>query len=109
MNINFYESIAKRLSIQKDKQLYRQRKNIQTAQSTRVKLDDGENYLNFSSNDYLGLANHPRLKKRFSKAIEQYGCGSGASHLMSGHTQAHHALEEVLADLKKFIFLFRLN
>lgn len=58
---------------------------------------DGKKYLSFISNDYLGLANHPSLKKTFCDAAEQYGVGSGASHLLGGHSRAHQQLEEALA------------
>jgi len=61
-------------------------------------LIDGKNYLNFCSNDYLGLANHPRLKQALIKGANSYGVGSGASHLINGHSRTHHQLEEELAD-----------
>lgn len=54
-------------------------------------------YLNFSSNDYLNLANDPRLKAGAIQAIEQYGCGATASRLMTGHLSIHEELEEALA------------
>ena len=59
---------------------------------------DGQAVTSFCSNDYLGLANHPAVKAAFIKGIEQYGAGSGASHLINGHSRAHHALENELAD-----------
>lgn len=59
---------------------------------------DNKNIINFSSNDYLGLANHPQLKQATITAINKYGVGSGAAHLVSGHSIAHHQLEEELAD-----------
>ncbi|MEZ5435121.1 MAG: 8-amino-7-oxononanoate synthase [Pseudomonadales bacterium] len=51
----------------------------------------------FISNDYLGLAQHPSLKKVQIAAVEKYGTGSGASHLLGGHSLPHHQLEEQLA------------
>lgn len=51
----------------------------------------------FISNDYLGFANHPVLKKALCDAAEKYGTGSGASHLLGGHSRAHQQLEEALA------------
>jgi 8-amino-7-oxononanoate synthase len=54
--------------------------------------------LSFCSNDYLGLANHPEVVAAFRAGAERYGVGAGASHLVSGHSRAHHALEEELAD-----------
>jgi len=59
---------------------------------------DGRQLTSFCNNDYLGLANHPEIIKALQTAAERYGVGSGASHLVSGHTVAHHALEEELAD-----------
>ncbi len=59
---------------------------------------DGKNVISFCSNDYLGLANHPEVKAAFINGIEQYGAGSGAAHLINGHSRAHHALEDELAE-----------
>lgn len=54
--------------------------------------------LGFCSNDYLGLANHPDVVKALQQGAQTYGAGSGASHLICGHTQAHHQLEQELAE-----------
>jgi 8-amino-7-oxononanoate synthase len=59
---------------------------------------DGKELLVFCSNDYLGLARHPVVAEAFKKGIDRYGSGSGAAHLISGHSPAHHALEEELAE-----------
>mgnify|MGYP006266285579 CR=1 FL=1 len=77
--------------------LYRQRRVVEGPQAIKLQID-GRCLINFCSNDYLGLANHPLLASAFKRAVDQYGVGSGASHLISGHTQAHHALEEELAE-----------
>ncbi|WP_041376851.1 8-amino-7-oxononanoate synthase [Polaromonas naphthalenivorans] len=53
--------------------------------------------LAFCSNDYLGLANHPALVRALAEGAQLYGAGSGASHLISGHSEAHAALEADLA------------
>lgn len=65
----------------------------------RVSGDDTptRQLLAFCSNDYLGLANHPRLVEALAEGARQWGAGSGASHLVSGHSQAHAALEDDLA------------
>ena len=55
----------------------------------------------FCSNDYLGLANHPELIKTLAQGAEKYGVGSGASHLISGHSAAHALLEDKLATFQK--------
>ncbi|WP_314926351.1 8-amino-7-oxononanoate synthase [Aeromonas piscicola] len=59
---------------------------------------DGRDYLNFSGNDYLGLADHPAIKAAFKEGIDCYGTGSGASPLVTGYSRAHQQLEETLAD-----------
>lgn len=60
-------------------------------------LVDNKNIISFCSNDYLGLANNPQLKQAAIDAIKQWGVGSGAAHLVNGHSSAHHQLEEELA------------
>jgi 8-amino-7-oxononanoate synthase len=59
---------------------------------------DGKAMLSFCSNDYLGLAAHPDLKKAFMDAVNAEGVGSGAAHLLSGHSRYHQQLEEALAE-----------
>ncbi|MEP7313668.1 MAG: 8-amino-7-oxononanoate synthase [Pseudomonadota bacterium] len=58
---------------------------------------DGATLVNFCSNDYLGLARHPQLLEAMTTSLARYGAGSGAAHLVTGHTAEHHALEEELA------------
>lgn len=77
--------------------LYRQRRTIDGPQQTCLSLD-GHDVLNCCSNDYLGLANHPDVVAALKKGADEYGVGAGASHLINGHSRAHHALEEELAD-----------
>lgn len=76
--------------------LYRTRRLLQSPQTPQVTVD-GKNYIAFCSNDYLGLANHPDVIAAFQKAAMSFGVGSGASHLVAGHSHEHHALEEELA------------
>ncbi|MEE3321131.1 MAG: 8-amino-7-oxononanoate synthase [Pseudomonadota bacterium] len=57
----------------------------------------GRDYLNFCSNDYLGLANDPEVIAAFQRAASDWGVGSGASHLVCGHQRPHQDLEEALA------------
>ncbi len=77
--------------------LYRQRKIIEGPQQVHLRCN-GREMLSFCSNDYLGLANHPDIAAAFKKAVDDYGVGSGAAHLVSGHSRVHHELEEALAD-----------
>lgn len=77
--------------------LYRHRRTLESAQGPLVQVE-GRQYLNFCSNDYLGLAAHPQVVARFRRAANEYGVGSGASHLVCGHSAPHHELEEALAE-----------
>jgi 8-amino-7-oxononanoate synthase len=85
------------LALRRQNDLYRQRLTLQSAQGPVVRVD-GREYLNFCSNDYLGLAAHPRVIEAFQRAAASYGVGSGASHLVCGHSAPHHELEEALAE-----------
>ena len=77
--------------------LYRTRLNVASGCSSTLEVD-GATLVNFCSNDYLGLAAHPEVNSALKKAADHYGTGSGASHLISGHSSAHHQLEEQLAE-----------
>jgi len=77
--------------------LYRHRLTLESSQGPVVRMA-GRTYLNFCSNDYLGLAAHPKVIEALCSAAEKYGVGSGASHLVCGHSAPHHQLEEALAD-----------
>lgn len=77
--------------------LRRRRRTADTTCAPRMTVD-GRAMLAFCSNDYLGLAAHPRLIDALGEGAERYGVGSGASHLISGHSRAHALLEERLAD-----------
>lgn len=76
--------------------LYRERSIISSPQQPSL-LRNGQRCISFCSNDYLGLANHPEVHARMQDAVGNFGVGSGASHLVSGHFSEHHALEEELA------------
>jgi len=91
------QALIPELQKRRDASLYRARKVLAGSQSTEVTIN-GKAYLSFCSNDYLGLANHPAVVAAFQHAAGQYGVGSGAAHLISGHRAAHHALEEELAE-----------
>ncbi|MFZ5470899.1 MAG: 8-amino-7-oxononanoate synthase [Myxococcota bacterium] len=77
--------------------LRRQLEPLSSPQGATVQLG-GQTLVNFSSNDYLGLASHPQLAAAAMQALRRHGVGSGASRLLVGDTTAHHALEERLAD-----------
>jgi 8-amino-7-oxononanoate synthase len=80
--------------------LYRRLRCVAGAQEGTVILD-GREVLLLSSNNYLGLANHPVLKRAAQDAIEKYGCGAGASRLISGSMTLHQELEQRLAAFKQ--------
>ncbi|MBU2572443.1 MAG: 8-amino-7-oxononanoate synthase [Gammaproteobacteria bacterium] len=77
--------------------LYRSRRVVESAQGVELQCG-GRKLINFCSNDYLGLANHPSVVKAFQDGADRYGVGSGSAHLICGHSRAHHALEEELAE-----------
>ena len=77
--------------------LLRRRRMLQGPQGAQVQVD-GEDVLSFCSNDYLGLANHPALVQAACEGAQRFGVGAGASHLVTGHSAAHHELEQKLAE-----------
>jgi len=91
------KNLRQELDQRQQQSLYRRRKILQSPQGREI-IIDGQSLLNFCSNDYLGLANHPDVKKAFIAAAQEYGVGSGSAHLVNGHSKLHHQLEEELAD-----------
>ena len=94
--MDWQESLQSGLEQRRARQLYRQRRILESPQAAHIVVD-GKSCINFSSNDYLGLANHPRVVAAFTSAAQRYGVGSGASHLVCGHSSEHHLLEQELA------------
>lgn len=90
------KDLAAELAAREAAGLYRRRRVIDSPQGPTLH-SEGRELLNFCSNDYLGLANHPELIAAFKRGADEYGVGSGAAHLVNGHSYAHHALEEELA------------
>ncbi|WP_394220901.1 aminotransferase class I/II-fold pyridoxal phosphate-dependent enzyme [Alteromonas gracilis] len=86
-----------RLSERAQQGLLRQR-HCQQYEKDNIICINGEHYLNFSSNDYLGMRQHEGVLQSWVEGLAQFGGGSGASPLVTGHTQAHLALEAYLAD-----------
>ena len=97
MDMDIERYLKTRLAERELQHRYRSRVVVESPQSTVV-IVDGQKFISFCSNDYLGLANHPKVIEAFISAANQYGVGSGASHLVSGHSREHHLLEEELAD-----------
>ena len=98
MAMNPLHSLRADLESRKVQGLYRSRRVIDGPQGVLVHCD-GRELLSFCSNDYLGLASDPRLAESMREGTRRYGVGSGAAHLISGHSAAHHALEDELAAL----------
>jgi 8-amino-7-oxononanoate synthase len=99
MSDSFQEKLAGELAGIESADLRRTVREVASAQGARVRLE-GREVLNFSSNDYLGLANHPALKEAAVQAIENFGTGAGAARLISGSQSPHHELENALANFK---------
>ncbi|HZL14265.1 MAG TPA: 8-amino-7-oxononanoate synthase [Verrucomicrobiae bacterium] len=97
---DFNVELEHRLNLLREQNLLRELRRVDSPQSPHIKIG-GKTFLNFSSNDYLGLANDPILKDAALRAIKQFGSGSGASRLLCGSLAPFHELEEALAQFKK--------
>jgi glycine C-acetyltransferase len=91
--------LATELQALHDQGLYRQLRVLDHEQKARASID-GRSVVNLSSNNYLGLTTHPRLRERALAAIEAYGVGSGSVRTIAGTMQIHIALERKLAAFK---------
>ena len=91
-----FDDLERRLDDLRGRDMYRTRRTLESPQGREVVVD-GRRLVNFCSNDYLGLAGDPRLAEAFERGIARWGTGTGASHLVCGHTSAHEELEEALA------------
>jgi 8-amino-7-oxononanoate synthase len=96
---DFEQELSRRLAALREQGLYRELRRINSPQIPHLQIE-GQWLLNFSSNDYLGLANDPLLKEAAIRAVERYGAGSGASRLICGSLAPHHELEQTLAAFK---------
>jgi 8-amino-7-oxononanoate synthase len=87
------------LEQRRQQHLYRSRPLATSAQTALMQIN-GLQVINFSSNDYLGLANHPQIKQKLSQALttELISYGAGAAHLVTGHHLQHHLAEDEIAD-----------
>jgi 7-keto-8-aminopelargonate synthetase-like enzyme len=92
--------LNQRLSALREQNLFRELRRVDSPQLPHIQID-GKTLLNFSSNDYLGLANHPALKEAAIRSIEKFGAGAGASRLICGSLAPFHELEIALAQFKQ--------
>ena len=94
MSFNF---IAEQVAQQKEKSQFRQRLCI-SEQNGREIVVSGKRYLNFSSNDYLGLNHHHEINKALQEGVDKFGSCASASSLITGFHYAHRALEEEICE-----------
>lgn len=92
--------LARQLAELQEQGLYNRIRVIDSPMDAHVVID-GRNLLNFCANNYLGLANHPRLREAAKNAIDQYGIGPGAVRTIAGTMTLHEKLEKRLAEFKK--------
>ena len=97
---SFTDELNLRLAARREQNLLRELRPVDSAAGPRITVN-GQTLLNFSSNDYLGLASHPALKTAAISAVETFGAGSGASRLICGSLAPFHELEETLAAFKQ--------
>ena len=97
---DFNLELKRCLDTVREQNLFRELRRVDSAQGPRIVIG-GKTYLNFSSNDYLGLANDPVLKEASIKAVERFGAGAGAARLICGSLGPFHELEKTLADFKR--------
>jgi len=90
---------SEKLKILKEKGLLRETKDRASPQGPRIVFGEKE-YINFASNDYLGLSTHPYVMNRAKAAVDEFGYGSGASRLLGGGSILHKDLEAKIAQFK---------
>ncbi len=88
--------LQEEINQRKNDGLFRQRKLISSPQGPTIKID-GEEFINFSSNDYLGFANNNKLKVFMIDAVNRYGIGAASSQMLAGYLYPHKALERKLS------------
>jgi 8-amino-7-oxononanoate synthase len=98
MSFTHLQTLTSRLNELDAQGLRRFRHSVESVCQPHL-LVDGQPLLAFNSNDYLGLAAHPLVIDALKEGASLYGAGSGASHLISGHSQAHERLEELLGSM----------
>ncbi len=99
-NVHELKNLQEKIQELKEQGVYRKLPILETANEAEVILN-GKRVINLSSNNYLGFANHPRLKKAAIEAVEKYGVGAGAVRTIVGNMDIHEELERVLAEFKR--------
>src|ERR1051325_10158593 len=99
MNKTLQTWLGGQLQTLKDQHLYKPLVDLQSAQGGRITAN-GKRVINLASNNYLGLANHPKLKEAAIKAVQEWGAGAGAVRPIIGNMSLHEQLERRLAEFK---------
>ena len=99
-NVHELKFLKDKIKDLKEQGVYRKLPTLEGANEAEIILN-GKKVINLSSNNYLGFANHPRLKEAAVKAVEKYGIGSGAVRTIVGNMDIHEELEDVLAQFKR--------
>ncbi len=99
MNAGFQSWLQTEIQHLKDQNLYKVPKILESPAGGRVKMN-GKEVINLSSNNYLGLANHPKVREAALKAVEEWGVGAGAVRWIGGTMAVHDELEKRLATFK---------
>lgn len=99
-NVHELSFLKEKIQELKDLGVYRKLPILESASEAEVILN-GKRVINLSSNNYLGFANHPRLKKAAIEAVEKYGVGSGAVRTIIGNMDLHEEMERLLAEFKR--------
>lgn len=99
-NVHELDYLKEKIEQLKEQGIYRKLPILQGANDAEIMLND-KGVINLSSNNYLGFANHPRLKKAAIDAVERYGAGAGAVRTIVGNMSIHEELEKLLAEFKR--------
>ncbi len=99
-NVHELNYLKEKIEGLKEDGVYRKLPVLQGPSDAEIILD-GKKVINLSSNNYLGFANHPRLKKGAIEAVEKYGAGAGAVRTIVGNMEIHEELEKLLAEFKR--------
>ena len=91
------QTLQQKLDQQAQQNLLRKRQIIRPVSCNQVQINQQKTCVDFSSNDYLGLKHHPKIKNDFADAVQKHGFGSGASALVSGYSDAHAETERLFA------------
>ena len=99
-NVHELNYLKEKIEELKKEGVYRKLPILEGANNAEIMLN-GKKVINLSSNNYLGFANHPRLKKAAIEAVEKYGAGAGAVRTIVGNMSIHEELEELLSEFKR--------